>query len=66
MKLTAADLRARGIVENVILEPEDYCRDNQDVVMNQLDREIEEFLQKYEGMDARKRCSLRYERFRNM
>lgn len=66
MKLTAADLRARGIVEKVILEPEDYCRDNQDVVMNQLDREIEEFLQKYEGMDARKRCSLRYERFRNM
>lgn len=66
MKLTAADLRARGIVEKVIREPKDYCEDNQEVVMSQLDQEIREFLQRQEGMDAGKRCELRYERFRKM
>lgn len=66
MKLTAEDLRARGIIEKVIQEPMDYCEDNQDAVMSQLDREIREFLQKQESLDARKRCELRYERFRKM
>lgn len=66
MKLTAENLKAKGIVERVFAEPETYTVQNMDSVIMQINEAIEEFLMRYGSMSEQELIRHRYERFRNM
>lgn len=66
MKLTSDCLKAQGIVDKVIPEPEDFTRENLYQVTYSLENDIGCFLRKYEKMTEAELTEHRYQRFRNL
>ena len=66
MKLTAADLKELGIIEQVIEEKEPLTRENMKDTMELLKTEIQGFLQEYSSLDVEKLLNKRYKRFKNL
>lgn len=66
MRLTAADLKELGIIEQVIPETDTYTDETMDPVCTHLDKEIRSFLQTYGTMEPSKLQNHRYNRFRNL
>ncbi|MCC2254430.1 acetyl-CoA carboxylase carboxyltransferase subunit alpha [Ruminococcus sp. CLA-AA-H200] len=66
MKLTAADLKKLGIVEDVIPEPENFSDTEMKPVLETLNERIGEFLIRYSELDTEKLTERRYTRFRAM
>ena len=66
MKLTAADLKELGIIEQVIPENQPLTRENMADTMEELKNRIEEFLETYQMLDPEKLLNKRYKRFRNL
>jgi len=66
MKLTAADLKDLGIIEQVIPENQPLTRENMADTMEELKNRIEEFLETYQLLDPEKLLNKRYKRFRNL
>lgn len=64
MKLTAADLKAAGIVEQVFNEPESFTTDQLAPVAEKIACQLDQFLEKYGTMDFSELCEHRYQRFR--
>ena len=64
MKLTAADLYRREIIEQIIPEPEGFCQDNLNQVTERLEPQIECFLQTYTQLSEGELLDRRYRRFR--
>ena len=64
MKLTAADLYEKGIIEQVIPEPENLTPESMWQVTDRLDEKIEDFLYKYTNLTEEELLETRYERFR--
>ncbi|MDD6105900.1 MAG: acetyl-CoA carboxylase carboxyltransferase subunit alpha, partial [Ruminococcus sp.] len=64
MKLTAADLYEKGIIEQVIPEPENLTPESLWQVTDRLDDNIEDFLYKYTNLTEEELLETRYERFR--
>ena len=66
MKLTAADLKRLGIVEQVIAEPEEFNDKTMEPVCVELEVQIMDFLERYTKMDPDELTEKRYERFRRI
>uniref|UniRef100_UPI004056CA1B acetyl-CoA carboxylase carboxyltransferase subunit alpha n=1 Tax=Acetatifactor sp. TaxID=1872090 RepID=UPI004056CA1B len=66
MKMTAADLKEAGIIEKVIVEPEEFSEETFQTVQKTLIREIADFLEKYTEMNEEELVETRYQRFRRM
>ena len=66
MKLTAADLKRLGIIEQVIKEPDDFTEETFEPVRADLEEKIEMFLEKYTAMGREELTGRRYDRFRRM
>lgn len=66
MRLTAAELKAAGMVERVFPEPEHFTEENLYQVTAPLKRAVEEFLNKYGEMSGRELAEQRYYRFRQI
>ncbi|MGN1147801.1 MAG: acetyl-CoA carboxylase, carboxyltransferase subunit beta [Lachnospiraceae bacterium] len=66
MKLTAADLKGAGIIEQVIAEPETFTRETFSGVMDELMTRIAAFLESYCGIPEHELVEKRYRRFRKM
>ena len=66
MKLTSECLKEQGIVDNVILEPEEFTRENLYLVTGPLESEIDRFLNQYEDISEKELTEHRYQRFRKM
>ena len=66
MKLTAADLKELGIIEQVITEKAPLTRTNMSSVMDDLRGEIQNFMTCYCKLEPEKLLEKRYERFRRM
>lgn len=66
MKLTAADLYERKMVERIIPEPEHLTKDSMVQVTEILDGEILKFLHKYGTITPDELAERRYKRFRMM
>ena len=66
MKLTAADLYERKMVERIIPEPEHLTKDSMVQVTEILDGEILKFLYKYGTITPDELAERRYKRFRMM
>ena len=66
MKLTAQDLKRRGIIEKIIDEPEHLTRENFPIVCDALEQDIEGFLEKYTNCNTEELTEHRYQRFRKM
>lgn len=66
MRLTAADLKELGIVEQVLPEPTHYTVQNIRQVTSHLEQGISQFLQQYELMSEEALLQHRYDRFRRM
>ena len=64
MKLTAADLYQRKIIEQIIFEPEGFCQDNLKEVTDRLEPQIRCFLQTYTQLSEEELLDRRYQRFR--
>lgn len=64
MKMTAADLYHREIIEKIIPEPEDFCTKNLYEVTDRLEPQIACFLRTYTEMSDEELLNRRYERFR--
>ena len=66
MKLTAGDLKALGIVEEIVAEPEEFTMETLPAVCGDLRRKIQKFMGKYAELDAEELVEKRYRRFRKM
>ena len=66
MKLTSDCLKEQGIVDKVIFEPKVFTRENLYLVTNPLEKEIHQFLQKYQKRTQEELTEHRYQRFRRM
>ena len=66
MKLTAADLKRLGIVEQVIAEPDEFNDGTMEPVCVELEVQIMDFLERYTKMDPSELTEKRYERFRRI
>ena len=64
MKLTAADLYEKGIIEQVIPEPENLTPESMWQVTEELDNRIDDFLKKYDSLSEEELLEHRYTRFR--
>lgn len=64
MQLTAADLYEKGIIEQVIPEPENLTSESLWQVTERLNDRIGEFLQKYTSLSEEELLERRYARFR--
>ena len=64
MKLTATDLYQKGIIEEMIPEPEDFHTKSLWQVTGILDGKIEEFIKEYDKLSENELLNRRYERFR--
>ena len=64
MKLTAADLYEKGIIEQVIPEPENLTPESMWQVTELLDDRIDDFLKKYDSLSEEELLERRYTRFR--
>ena len=66
MKLTAADLKELGVIEQMIPEKEPLTRENMETVMELLKNKIGAFLETYCALDTEKLLNKRYDRFRKL
>lgn len=66
MRLTAADLKAGGVVEQVFREPEHFTEENLYRVTGPLEKKLAEFLEHYGKLTGPELAAHRYDRFRNM
>ena len=66
MKLTAADLKKLGIIEQMIPEDQPLTRENMADTMENLRNRIGAFLEIYQKFDTEKLLNKRYNRFRNL
>lgn len=66
MKLTAADLKRLGIIEQVIEEPEKFDEETLPVVAEKMSQQIQDFMKRYCGMPEEELVEKRYQRFRQM
>ena len=66
MKLTAADLKELGIIEQLIPEKEPLTRENMADTMELLKERISDFLEAYQAFDLEKLLNKRYNRYRNL
>lgn len=64
MKLTATDLYQKGIIEEMIPEPEEFHTESLWQVTGILDGKIEEFIEEYDKLSENELLNRRYERFR--
>lgn len=64
MKLTATDLYRKGIIEEMIPEPEEFHTESLWQVTGILDGKIEEFIKEYDKLSENELLNRRYERFR--
>ena len=64
MKLTASDLYEKGIIEQVIPEPENLTPESMWQVTELLDDRIDDFLKKYDSLSEEELLERRYTRFR--
>ena len=64
MKLTASDLYQKGIIEQIIPEPENLTPESLWQVTERLDDRIEAFLRKYMSLSEEELLEARYARFR--
>ena len=64
MKLTASDLYEKGIIEQVIPEPENLTPESMWQVAERLNDKIYTFLQKYTSLSEEELLETRYARFR--
>ena len=64
MRLTAADLYEKGIIEQVIPEPENLTPESMWQVTELLDDRIDDFLKKYDSLSEEELLERRYTRFR--
>ena len=66
MKLTAADLKQLGVIEQVIPEPEEFDEEHLKPVSEYLPVQIAEFLEKYTQYSPEELTAKRYDRFRRI
>ena len=66
MRLTAADLKEMGIVEKVFAEPEHFTVETMSNIADELEKNIEGYLEEYTNKDIQELVDSRYERFRRM
>ena len=66
MKITAADLCEKGLIEQVIPEEEPASEDNLQVLAGIMQKKMKEFLIKYEAMAPDEIAGQRYQRFRSI
>ena len=66
MRLTAADLKEMGIVEKVFAEPEHFTAETMNDIADELEKNIEGYLEEYANKDIQELVDSRYERFRRM
>ncbi|MCI8275017.1 MAG: acetyl-CoA carboxylase carboxyltransferase subunit alpha [Lachnospiraceae bacterium] len=66
MRITAKDLKALGIIEQVIPEPEPASKKNAEELCRALAGGFEEFLTRYGTLSGEELAAHRYERFRSM
>ena len=66
MRLTAADLKEMKVVEKVFAEPEHFTAETMSDVADELEKNIEEYLEEYANKDIQELVDSRYERFRRM
>ena len=66
MKLTAEDVKQSGIIEQVIPEPEELTEETLSQVTDELDRQMQNFMENYTAMSPETLVTHRYERFRTM
>ena len=66
MRLTAADLKEMGIVEKVFAEPEHFTAETMSNIADELEKNIEGYLEEYTNKDIQELVNSRYERFRRM
>ncbi len=66
MKITAADLYEKGLIEQVIPEEEPASEDNLQVLAGIMQKKMKEFLIKYEAMAPDEIAGQRYQRFLNI
>ena len=66
MRLTAADLKEMGIVEKVFAEPEHFTAETMSNIAEELEKNIEGYLEEYTNKDIQELVDSRYERFRRM
>ena len=66
MRLTAADLKEMGIVEKVFAEPEHFTAETMSNIADELEKNIEGYLEEYTNKDIQELVDSRYERFRRM
>ena len=64
MKLTAADLKAVGIVEQVFDEPEQFTKEQLAPMAEKIADKIDQFIATYGSMNIDALCEHRYQRFR--
>ena len=65
MKLTADDMKEHRIIDRIIAEPDDLCKDNIETVLAQLKEGISGFIGDNEGFDGEELARKRYERYRS-
>lgn len=66
MKITAADLQALGIVDEIISEPPGGAQQDPEEVMQRLDQTLGVLLQQLSAIDYTTLPALRYQRLRNL
>ena len=66
VELTAADLKEMGIVEKVFAEPEHFTAETMSNIADELEKNIEGYLEEYTNKDIQELVDSRYERFRRM
>lgn len=66
MKMTAADLKAAGIVEEVFSEPENFTEESLAEAVKPIRKKMAEFLEVHGKMSEEELVEKRYQRFRRM
>lgn len=66
MKITAADLKKLGVIDQIIPEPQPACGQNLRALSMDMKQRIQRFLMTYQQLEGDEIAALRYERFRKM
>ena len=66
MKITAADLYERGLIEHVIPEPEPASIETMPLLADHIRQSMTAFFERYGGKTKEEIRESRYQRFRNM
>ena len=66
MRLTSSRFKEMGIVEKVFAEPEHFTAETMSNIADELEKNIEGYLEEYTNKDIQELVDSRYERFRRM